>query len=139
MLLISHHFMARTYKIHSTVSEYVVCYTLLVPTGPVFHSRSLKILHLPGSVSLASFPMCLGPSVLLSRASESTQGKDKIILAYSVPVFSVSRKDLRLPTSSRWVRCPPREEILILYASYSYAGDIFSKSLFSNKHILLFS
>lgn len=89
--------MARTYKIHSTVSEYVVCYTLLVPTGPVFHSRSLKILHLPGSVSLASFTICLGLSVLLSRASESTQGKDKIILAYSVPMFSVSRKDLRLP------------------------------------------
>lgn len=88
--LISHHFKVRTYKIYSTISEYVVCYTLLVPTGPVSHSRSLKILHPPGFVSLASVATCLGASVLLSRASESRQGRDKIILAYSVPVFSVS-------------------------------------------------
>lgn len=132
---LSHHFMVRTYKIYSTISEYVVCYTLLVPTGPVFHSRSLKILHLPGFVVLASFTTCLGPSVPLSRAFESTQGRDKIILAFSVPVFSVSREIRPETTLMPMERTDvPLKDILILDASYA-AGDHFLQNLFSpSKH-----
>lgn len=90
LLIISHAFMVRIYKIYSAISEYIVCYKLLVMTGPIVYNRSLK--RTPSTrlcilCILLHMSQALVSTVPLSRTSESTQGREEIILTIYVPVL----------------------------------------------------